>query len=206
MLVIAEPPSAADRMAAWRRQIGYRHLLAEARGPRPFAVISYRVDGPLVADRYVPLGRLTLVALFDHRLGDGTLTTRLVGVAAAAGTEGICYGGPRLSRFDKDLRLAPARGRVGARLDAADDDFFEYAMALERFLERCARHPHMPRSRLPRLPAPEAGVVVDKSTLVDVRTLPKRQVIRLDVPERDLVGQVGATTFDFVNTRFRPAH
>jgi hypothetical protein len=63
----------------------------------------------------------------------------------------------------------------------------------------------MPRGRVPRFPAPEAGIVVDKNTLVDVTTLPKRQVIRLEAPERDLAGRVGTTTFDFVNTRFRVA-
>lgn len=206
MLVTAEPPSAADRMAVWRRQIGHRHTLAALRGPRPFAVISYRVDGPLIEDRYIPLRRLMLVALFDHRLDDGSLATRLVGVAAGVDQDGLHFGGIRLTRFDKNLRLAPTRGRVGARLDAADEEFFEYAVALERFLERCCRHPHMPRSRVPRLPASEVEIAVGKNTLVDVTTLPKRQVIRLDDPERDLVGRIGMTTYDFVHTRFRLAH
>jgi hypothetical protein len=206
MTLIAPPVSCRAHMDAWRRQIGHRRALADARGPRPYAVIGYRVDGPLAEDRYIPLRRLMLTALFDQRLSDGTLATRLVGIGAVVGPDGLCFGGIRLSRFDKDLRLAPARGRVGARLDAADQEFFEYALALERFLERCSRHPYMPRARLPRLPSPEAGVVVDQNTLVDVTTLPKRQVIRLDDPERDLVGRNGTTTYDFVHTRFRLAH
>lgn len=205
MLVIAEPPSATDRMATWRRQIGFRHALAIERGPRPFAVIGYRVHGELVEDRYVPLRRLTLVALFDHRLGDGSLATRLVGVVADGGQNGLRFGGIRLSRFDKNLRLAPAQGRVGARLDTADDEFFEFALSLERYLERCARHPYMPRDRVPRLPTLENGAPADATSLVDVTTLPKRQVLRLTSPEHDLVGRVGTTAFDFVNTRFRVA-
>lgn len=205
MIVTTESSSAADRMAAWRRQIGHRHHLASTRGPRPFAVISYLVPEMPAAKRYIPLRRLTLVALYDQALEDGRLATRLVGVAAAVGPNGLRFGGVELSRFDKDLRLPPARGRLGARLDAADTTFFEFAMSLERYLERCARHPYMPRGTSPRLPALEAGANADVSTPVDVTTLPKRQVIRLDAPEHDLVGHIGTTSFDFYHTRFRVA-
>lgn len=205
MIVTTDSPSAADRMAAWRRQIGHRHTLAAERGPRPFAVISFRVQGALVEGRYVPLRRLTLVALFDQRQHDGSLATRLVGVAAAIDPDGLRFGGVRLTRFDKDVRLAPVRGRVGARLDAADGEFFEFALSLERFLERCSRHPFMRRERVPRLPALEPGAVANDASWVDVTTLPKRQVIRLTAPEHDLVGRVGTTTFDFFNSRFRVA-
>ena len=205
MIVTAESPFTAGRMGTWRRQIGHRHALAAERGPRPFVVIGFRVQGTLVEDRYLPLRRLTFVALFDQRLDDGSLATRLVGVGASGTADGLRFGGVELSRFDKDLRLAPAQGRVGARLDTADDEFFEFALSLERFLERCARHPYMPRARVPRLPTLEPGTATDETSLVDVTTLPKRQVIRLDDPERDLVGRVGTTVFDFVNTRFRVA-
>jgi hypothetical protein len=163
------------------------------------------VHGALVEDRYIPLRRLTLVALYDHRLDDGSLATRLVGVAPAVNSGGLRLGGVRLSRFEKNLRLAPAQGRVGARLDTADDEFFEFALSLERYLERCARHPYVPRRRVPRLPTLEAGARANEASLVDVTTLPKRQVIPLAAPEHDLVGRVGTTAFDFVNTRFRVA-
>lgn len=206
MIVTAEPPAVADRMGMWRRQIGHRHTLAAERGPRPFAVVSYRVHGALIEDRYVPLRRLTLVALYDQRQDDGSLATRLVGVAAAVEPNGLCFGGDRLSRFDKDLRLAPARGRVGARLDTADDEFFEFALSLERYLERCARHPYMPRARAARLPTLDDGIAADASSLVDLTTLPKRQVIQLTTPKDDLVGRVGTTMFDFYHTRFRVAN
>ena len=205
MIVTIESPSAADRMAMWRRQIGHRHTLAAERGPRPFAVIGFRVQGALIEDRYAPLRRLTLVGLFDHQQGDGRLATRLVGAAVHVEPQGLSIGGVEHTRFDKDLRLAPACGRVGARLDAADAEFFEFALSLERFLERCARHPYMPRARVPRLPTLEPGAAADETSLVDVTTLPKRQVLRLSTPEKDLVGRVGTTLFDFVNTRFRVA-
>jgi hypothetical protein len=204
-MLLAVENSRTNRLQQWRQQLGHRHKIAEQRGPRPFAVISYRVQGAVVEERYVPLRRLTLVALFDHRLDDGSLATRLVGVAAAVGADGLRFGGDRRSRFDKDLRLAPARGRGGARLDAADGEFLEFALSLERYLERCARHPYMPRARVPRLPTLELEVGADERSLVDVASLPKRQVIRLDSPERDLVGRSGTTVFDFVNTRFRVA-
>jgi hypothetical protein len=195
----------AGLMNVWRRQIGHRHALAAERGPRPFAVIGSSVRGPLVEDRYLPLRQLTLTALFDERLETGELATRLVGVGGMVTADGLRFGGVELSRFDKDLRLAPATGRRGARLYAADGEFCEYALSLERFLERCARHPFMPRRSTPRLPVIETGVELNDVCYVDVATLPKRQVILLDSPERDLVGRSGATTFDFVNTRFRVA-
>lgn len=196
---------AADWMHAWRRQIGHRHTMADERGPRPFAVIGYRIRGSLVEARYVPFRQLTLTALFDERLQSGELVTRLVGVGGIVIADGLRFGGVELSRFDKDLRLAPATGRRGARLDAGDGEFCEYALALERFLERCARHPHMPRRSVPRLPIIEGGADVNDNSLIDVSTLPKRQVITLGSPGRDLVGRSGTTTFDFVNTRFRIA-
>lgn len=195
-----------DGMHAWRRQIGQRHEVAAERGPRPFAVIGYRAPAPLLEERYVQLRRLTLVALYDQRQEDGSLATRLVGVAPAVGPDGLRFGGVRLSRFDKDLRLAPARGRGGARLDAADEEFMEFALSLERYLQRCARHPYMPRRRVPRLPTLDSDLAANGATLVDVTTVPKRQVLRLDAPEQDLIGRVGTTAFDFVNTRFRVAH
>ncbi len=205
MIVNTMSPPFADLMHVWRRQIGHRHTLAGERGPRPFAVIGHLVRGPLIEDRYVPLRQLTLTALFDQRLNTGELATRLVGVGGAVTNDGLRFGGVDLSRFDKDLRLAPATGRRGARLDAADGEFCEHALALERYLERCARHPFMPRRSVPRLPTIEADAELNDACMIDVSMLPKRQVITLDSPERDLVGRSGTTTFDLVNTRFRVA-
>lgn len=205
MIVHFPTSSVADLMHAWRRQIGHRHTLAGERGPRPFAIVGYRIRGPLVDDRYVLLRHLTLTSLFDQRLDTGELATRLVGVGGMVTSDGLRFGGVDQSRFDKDLRMAPATGRHGARLDAADGEFFEYALALERFLERCARHPFMPRRSMPRLPVIEAGAEVNDGCFIDVSTLPKRQVISLGSPERDLVGRSGTTAFDLMNTRFRVA-
>ena len=129
-------PSSTEFMQAWRRQLGQRARLAERIGPRPFAVVSYRVRGPVIGG-HVTLRQLTLVALFDERLESGELATRLVGVAGTVEADGVRFGGPALSRFDKNLRLAPAAGGRGARLDAADAEFLSFALQLERFLERC---------------------------------------------------------------------
>lgn len=205
MIVSTPNLPTSNRMHAWRRQIGHRHTLAGERGPRPFAILSFLVRGSHVEDRYVPLRQLTLMALFDERLGSGELATRLVGVGASIDNDGFHFGGIDRSRFDKDLRLAPANGRRGARLDTADGQFFEFALSLERYLERCARHPHMPRRRIPRLPVLESTDPAYETSLVDVLTLPKRQVITLASTRNDLVGRLGTTTFDFVNTRFRVA-
>ena len=195
--------SSTELMQAWRRQLGQRARVAERHGPRPFAVVGYRARGPVI-DGCIPLRHLTLVALFDELAPTGTLMTRLVGVAGNVTTAGIRFGGPALSRFDKDLRLAPAVGGRGPRLDTTDGEFLSFALQLERYLERCARHPFMPRRTTPRLPVLSIdGVAVDGKHLIDLTTLPKRQVLAIDSPATDLRGRFGTTVFDFYNTCFR---
>jgi hypothetical protein len=204
-MTTAMMPSSTEFMQAWRRQLGQRARLAERIGPRPFAVVSYRVGGPVIGG-HITLRHLTLVALFDERLESGALATRLVGVAGTVEADGVRFGGPAFSRFDKNLRLAPAAGGRGARLDAADAEFLSFALQLERFLERCSRHPYVPRCRIPRLPVLSVnGVAPGDSCRVELALLPKRQVMALDYPRTDLCGRFGSTVFDFYNTRFRVA-
>lgn len=195
--------SSTELMQAWRRQLGQRARTAERLGPRPFAILGYRVRGSLV-DGCVPLKNLTLVTLFDELSNDGVLSTRLIGVAGSIVAGILRFGGPELTRFEKDLRLAPAAGARGARLDTADGEFLSYALQLERFLERCARHPYVPRRRMPHLPVvPEGDASLDDTCLVELTTLPKRQVLALNSPRADLRGRFGTTEFDFHQTRFR---
>lgn len=195
--------SPLELMQTWRRQIGQRARVAECHGPRSFAVVGYRFRGPVV-DGCVPLRNLTLVALFDECLSSGALATRLIGVAGSTESNVVRFGGPALSRFEKDLRLAPAAGGRGPRLDTTDGEFLSFALQLERYLERCARHPFMPRRMTPRLPVLSAeNAVFDVECLVDLATLPKRQVLAIDEPATDLRGRFGSTEFDFYNTRFR---
>lgn len=201
LITIGDSPT--ELMQAWRRQLGQRARTAERHGPRPFAVIGYRAGGPVI-DGCVPLPHLTLVALFDELAPSGTLITRLVGVAGNVTAEGVCFGGPALSRFDKDLRLAPAAGGRGPRLDTTDGEFLSFALQLERFLQRCARHPYVPRRRIPRLPVlPQEGLAPGDVGLVELTSLPKRQVLPLSSPHDDLRGRFGTTEFDFYHTRFR---
>lgn len=200
MIVNLIEASTARRMSDWRRQIGFRHEVSTRRGPRPFAVLSYLIRGPVVAGRYLELRHLRLVAVFDQALPEGELATRLVGVACRYEGDELHIGGPDLSKFDKNLRMAPAAGRGGVRLDAADDEFFDFALALERALERFSRHPYAPRRRVPRLP--EVTTDARGRCVVDLSALPKRQVLAVDAPERDLVGRAGTNRFDFVNSRF----
>ena len=194
-----------ESMELWRRQIGHRHHIAAERGPRPFAIVSYLVRGPLLDERHVDLRRLMLVALFDERLEGGSLATRLVGVSGSVGPDGLCFGGSGLSRLDKDLRLAPAAGGRGPRFDAVDGELLTFALTLERYLERCARHPYFPRRRTPRLPLTLTGNGPPGAYLVDLTTLPKRQVVTLVSPASELCGCYGTTAFDFYHTRFRIA-
>jgi hypothetical protein len=200
---LASPSS--ELMQMWRRQIGHRHQIAAQRGPRPFAIVSYLVRGSRAADYDVDLRRLTLVALFDERLESGELVTRFVGVGGSLAPGGLCFGGPELCRFDKNLRLAPAGGGRGQRPDTSDVGLLAPALQLERYLERCARHPFIPRRRAPSLPV--LALIDDQngSVRVDLQSLPKRQVIALHDPERNLCGRSGTTAFDFYHTGFRIA-
>ena len=199
------PPASTELMQAWRRQLGQRARLADRIGPRPFAVVSYRVTGP-VTNATVALCQLTLVALFDERLESAELATRVVGVAGTVEASGLRFGGPAFSRFDKNLRLAPAAGGRGARLDMADPELLSFGLQLERYLERCSRHPYIPRHRIPRLPVVSGGCTKPGSScLIDLTSLPKRQVLLLDAPQVDLHGRFGSTEFNFYHTRFRVA-
>lgn len=192
--------TASTLMQLWRRQIGHRHDVADERGPRPFVVVGFRRREPS-GEELTPLRSLTLVALYDEHTADGGLATRMVGVAGRVEAGGVRFGGPELTRFDKDLRLAPAEGGRGRRLDAADGPLLEYALQLERFLERSSRHPYMPRGRVPRLPVlPDEPL--QGEPLVDFRTLPKRQILLFDSPA-DLRGRFHSTAYDFYHTRFR---
>ena len=203
MMTTASAPSPLELMQAWRRQLGQRARVAERHGPRPFAVVGYRVRGPVI-DGCVTLRHLTLVALFDELAPAGTLMTRLVGVAGNVTADGVRFGGPMLSCFDKDLRLAPVAGGRGPRLDTTDGEFLSFALQLERYLQRCARHPYVPRRRIPRLPIlPEGGLAPGDAGLVELASLPKRQVLSLSSPRDDLRGSFGSTEFDFYHTRFR---
>jgi len=154
----------------------------------------------LRASQRTKLRNLTLVALFDEQLPSGRIATRLVGVGGKLGPEGLEFGGPELTRFDKDLRMPPVVGGPGRRFDLARGSLLAFALQLDRYLGRCARYPFYPRRQLPRLPAvlpAEAG----RSLEVDLAAVCKRQVVSIASPQ-DLIGVSGSTWFDFVRTRF----
>jgi hypothetical protein len=193
-------------MHEWRRQVGHRHVVAAQRGPRPFAILGFKTKGEPDYEANIALPKLTLIAVFDAYDDHGELQTRVVGVGGALESGHLRFGGDDLARFDKDLRLAPTAGGRGHRFDAGDGELLALALRLERHLERCARHPHYPRRRSPRLPllAADQGAAVGEA-IVNLTSLPKRQVLAFDTPARDLVGRSGVTSFDFVHTRFHAA-
>jgi hypothetical protein len=205
MSLTAIPKIKNPLMHAWRQQIGQKARQAAARGTRPFAIVSYRVRNLQPHERFVSLSRLTIVSLFDEQLENGQIATRLIGVGGRLNANGIHFGGPEHSRFDKDLRLAPTFSARGKRLDIADADFLSFALALESFLERSSRHPHVPRRRSPLLPALPTGVFHNCSCRVDLTALPKRQIVTIESPVTNLCGHCGTTVFDLVHTRFRSA-
>ncbi len=203
MHLVTASPGAAQLMQQWRRQIGSRTRRRVNIGARPFAVISHLVRGHYVTGQQIDLRRLTLVACYDERTDTGEIATRLVGVRAALTSEGLRFGGPALTCFDKNLRLSPIAEGHGQHLDARRIELMVTALTLERYLERCARHLFISRRRTPVLPV--VTMPSCSCCLVDTSTLRKRQVIRLDALPHDLCGRAGTTEFDFFNTRFRLA-
>jgi hypothetical protein len=209
--------------------VGCRLRFGERRGPRPLALIGYQVWGA-ISNSLIPVDRLRFFSLFDEQTSDDHLATRVLGFRAHLTASGIEFGGISGSLIDKDLRLPPARGGSGRRLDAADTGLVEAAFGWERHLERCARHPHYPRRAMLRFPdwwcvvrgpvgelplrdhqgqglvelgpALERGFTVEV-VFADLQYVPKRQVMACDDPERLLCGTTGLTTFDLYHSRFR---
>lgn len=169
------------------------------------AIVSYVNRGPIGVDDCVDLRDLTFYALFDERSAAGELMTRFVAVSGIQCGDGVLFGGPDLARIDKNLRLAPARDGRGRRFDAERAELLSFALQLEDYLQRAHRHPFMPRRRIPALPTlhfveSEIGV-----TYVNVRGVPKRQIIALGNASDDLYGYSGSTSFDFYHTKFHHA-
>lgn len=192
-------------LQCWRRQIGRVAHATDRRGVRPFLIVSYRLRGPLAQSASVDLRQSTLVALFDERLASGRLATRLVGVSGNLAADRLRFGGAELIRFDKDLRLYPAPGGPGPRLDPQQGQLLAWALQLDRYLERCARYPYYPRRRVPHLPQLASERASDGATLVDFCGVHKRQVITYSSVD-DLRGRAGSTDFDFYSTRYSRAH
>lgn len=206
----------------WRRQIASRTELAEHRGPRPFALVGYRICGRQ-DDSLVPLDRLSFVALFDERDDEDRLATRLLGVRATGSAVGLRIGGADQTLFDKNVRLAPT-SRSGSRLDPQDTTLCELAFGWEQYLERINRHPHYPRRNVIRWPrwyaqvttaAPTRGLrdLVPWETALaegipiirvwaDLTSVPKRQVVAGE-PRHGLCGAQGPLVFDLYHSRFR---
>lgn len=206
----------------WRRQIASRSELAERRGPRPFALVGYRISGRS-DDTLVPLERLSFVALFDERDDLDRLATRFVACRVCGDADGLRIGGAQQTLFDKNIRLAPA-SQSGSRLDPRDAELCELAFGWEQYLERVNRHPYYPRRNLIRWPQWYAEVVTssfarDTTKLVpweqaasagltvvrawaDVAGLPKRQIISGE-PRRVLCGVNGPVQLDLFHSRFR---
>jgi hypothetical protein len=212
----------------WRRQVAGRHDLAERRGVRPFALVGHRVRAA-PAEQFVPLERLSFVALFDDRDDDDRLVTRLVGVRARLVAGRFVLGGPDNTLFDKDVRSAPCSGS-GRRLDPQDAELCELALGWEQHLERVDRHPHYPRRNVLRWPtwwcdvaaapadvptrrhgdrtlvsleAAQARSLPIGRVFADVAGLPKRQVLAGADVRRLLCGSAGPVAFDLYHTRFR---
>ena len=223
------PTLRSDVTQRWRRQVGCRLRLSERRGPRPLALVGYQIRGSS-ADGLVPLDCLRFFSVFDEDSSDDRLATRLLGFRGHLTLGGIQFGGASGSLIDKDLRLPPARGGNGCRLDAAETGLVEAAFGWERHLERCGRHEHFPRRATLRFPdwwcavkdsvgdvpsrvrqgrmLVELGPALERSFTVetvfaDLQHVPKRQVVACHDPERLLCGTSGLTTFDLYHSRFR---
>lgn len=226
-MIVSVSQRKSESIQQWRRQIGCRMHLRARQGPRPQALLTYRIDVE-PENGLVPLDRILFLVLFDEERRDDRcelqLYTRFAGYATTIEQGRIQIGGAARCRFSKDLRRSPAVGGRGSRLDALDRDLVVQALAEERYLERHARHPHFPRRNSPKLPS--LWVVANSLTtegdgfqklvpleerasdgaageiFVDLRSFPKRQVLNVNHPRRDLYGGAGRVEFDFYHSPF----
>lgn len=185
----------------WRNQVQRRDRV-QRREVRPFAIVSYLIRRQPQRWPLVDLRDVTLVALFDELLSSGRLATRLVGVGGRGTSRGLEFGGPELSRFDKDLCLRLVPGGRGACFDPSQGHLLALALRLDHYLERCARYPHYPRRGTPHLPALVSRTFSPDSILVDFSRVRQRQVI-VCATSRQLDGQSGGLSYDFHTSRFR---
>jgi hypothetical protein len=225
-MIVSVSHRKSESIQKWRRQIGCRMHSRAQQGARPHALLTYRVDGE-AENGFVRLDRILFLVLFDESRWNGCdelqLRTRFVGYSATFENGRIQIGGNRQCRFAKDLRRSPTVGGRGSRLDALDRETVDQAFASERHLERHARHPHYPRRNSPKLPSlwaiksstAEHGDLTKLAPLeemplsdglvnvfVDLRSFPKRQVLKVNHPRRDLCGRAGRIDFDFYHTPF----
>ena len=134
---------------AWRRRFGgERRRLDHLRHA---AALGHLVDGPVI-DGLVEVGKLTLIILYADRVRPGPDALRLAGFSGTPVPWGVRWGGADQRRFCKDLMLQPVLGGPGLRLDVADTDLLWLGLALERELDRHARHPRLPLRRRVQLP------------------------------------------------------
>jgi len=135
---------------AWRRRFGGEHRHLDL--PRHAAALGYLTHGPVI-DGLVEIGKLTLVILYADRVRPGQDALRLAGFSGTPVPWGVRWGGADQCRFCKDLLFQPVLGGPGLRLDVADTDLLRLGLALERELDRHARHPQLLRRRvqLPKL-------------------------------------------------------
>ena len=149
----------------WRRQIGSQQRRRARRAPRPFAALSYLVNGPVI-EGLIDLRRLVLVVLHDQLRGEESPVIRVAGYTGTVIPWGVMFGGADQIRLDKNLSLAPAANARGGRLDLAQGGLLSLALQLDRQLERHLDYPHLPRRTRPRLP--QLWATVDRAVVDEV--------------------------------------
>ena len=151
MNTVLSARAAPELLERWRRQVGRQLRQRTTRDTRPLAGISYLARGR-IHNGLVDVRHLVFAVVRDLESDNGSLTIRMAGFNGAPVPSGVMFGGAELSRFDKDLALAPRPAARGRRFDLANDELLLVALQLDRHLERHARYPNLPRRSQPRLP------------------------------------------------------
>jgi len=138
----------------WRKRLGGRRR--HGCPSRPLAALGYLTRGPMI-DGLIEIDRLMLVLLHDEPDERQRQALWLKGFSGARVPWGVEWGGPRQSKFFKNLLLQPMPHARGLRLDAAGKDLLRLGLQLDRDLQRHAHDGRRCRHSTLTLPPLWAG-------------------------------------------------
>jgi hypothetical protein len=146
----------SDLLVRWRHQ--YRRQHSHTLSPHGYEVgaIGFLADGNH-QPQLVEIGNLLVLVVYDAKLPNGRVASRLLGYGVTTIAHGLQWGGAANSRLLKDLTLQPRARARGMRIDLWNSNLLQLALRLERRIDQAHRfQPSIAHRRL-RLPRPWAG-------------------------------------------------
>ena len=164
-MIATSQPTPLDQ---WRHRFGGRRRRTQ---PRPLAAMGYLTDGPTV-NNLIEVEKFILVLLYDDLFRPGCCASRSPGIPAAAFRGAFSSAANQTAVSSKTLASSLFQGAQGYRIDVADEDLLELAIALNRQLDRHARfglnaheRPFLPRLWAGFRPADAATITGDGAEL-----------------------------------------